>query len=138
MHLGLQQLELYFRPLFGTAGGERVSDQRFALLLPLVLAAGSVTAQSADQPVTSEAGAGAALESILREAREQRVARVRPKAAPGAFDLETSQVLDRLRSPGCLICPYAGYSLFSTQSGAFVECSPPVEVGGWTRLRRVA
>lgn len=48
-----------------------MSDRRFALLLPLVLAAGSVTAQSADQPTTSQAGAGVALESILREAREQ-------------------------------------------------------------------
>lgn len=71
MHLGLQQLELYFCPLFGMVDGERVSDRRFALLLSLALAAGSVTAQSADQPITSEAGAGVALESLLREAREQ-------------------------------------------------------------------
>ena len=46
-------------------------NRRLALLLSLVLTAGSVTAQSADQPITSEAGAGVALESLLREAREQ-------------------------------------------------------------------
>ncbi len=48
-----------------------MSDRRFALLLWLMLAAGSVNAQSAGLPMTSEVGAEAAVKSLLREVREQ-------------------------------------------------------------------
>jgi chromosome partitioning protein len=42
-------------------------------------------------------------------APKQRVARVRPQAAPGAFDLEPSRTHHRIRFPGCARCAYPGY-----------------------------
>ena len=40
----------------------------------------------------------------------KRVARVRPKAAPGAFEIEPQRIFGGLRFPGCARRAYPGYS----------------------------